>query len=93
MDWNDFSSNILSALKRNYKSLNQPERRFDGNETRIILQNYFVEIGISEYCGCASLSIRVNEYYDDVKKDWQKAGLSRSGEICLKHSKKMSAVK
>lgn len=35
--------------------------RWDGRETHIILEGYGVEIGLSEYCGLASLSVRVDE--------------------------------
>lgn len=35
--------------------------RWEGNEDHIILEGYECEVGLSEYCGGASLSIRVNE--------------------------------
>jgi len=35
--------------------------RWDGRETHIILEGYGLEIGLSEYCGLASLSVRVDE--------------------------------
>ena len=38
-----------------------PCSRWDGNETHIILEGYGLEIGLSEYCGLASLSVRVDE--------------------------------
>jgi len=34
---------------------------WDGRETQIILEGYGVQIGLSEYCGLATLSVRVNE--------------------------------
>ena len=34
---------------------------WDGRETQIILEGYGVQIGLSEYCGLASLSVRVND--------------------------------
>lgn len=36
-------------------------KKWDGNETNIILKGYGTEIGLSEYCGLASLSIRIDE--------------------------------
>jgi hypothetical protein len=36
------------------------EQKWDGRETSIILSGYGTEIGLSEYCGVCSLSIRVN---------------------------------
>ena len=38
-----------------------PCSRWDGRETHIILEGYGLEIGLSEYCGLASLSVRVDE--------------------------------
>ena len=38
--------------------------RWDGREVHVILEGYGVEIGLSEYCGLASLSVRVLECYD-----------------------------
>ncbi len=35
--------------------------RWDGRETHIILEGYGTEIGLSEYCGLATLSIRVDQ--------------------------------
>ena len=43
-------------------------KKWDGRETSIILKGYGTEIGLSEYCGLATLSIRIDEnelsYYD-----------------------------
>lgn len=56
--------------------------RWDGRESRIILEGNGVEIGLSEYCGLASLSVRVEEsdYMDEddnkkamswIEKNWE----------------------
>lgn len=37
-------------------------KKWDGNETAIILEGYGTQIGLSEYCGLTSLSIRVDEH-------------------------------
>lgn len=37
-------------------------KRYDGDETLIILEGYGTQIGLSEYCGLASLSIRVDSF-------------------------------
>ena len=51
---------------KNYIISNFPEfeevNKFDGRETAIILEGYGTQIGLSEYCGLASLSIRVDEH-------------------------------
>jgi gamma-glutamylcysteine synthetase len=36
-------------------------KKWDGRETSIILTGYRTEIGLSEYCGLATLSIRIDE--------------------------------
>ena len=36
-------------------------KKWEGNEVSIILQGHGAEIGLSEYCGLASLSIRIDE--------------------------------
>lgn len=46
--------------------------KWDGRETHIILEGYGLQIGLSEYCGLATLSVRVNEneleYCEDDKE-------------------------
>ena len=83
MAWDDLVYSVLTALKEVAPSLYEPSpKRWDGNETLIILENSHAEIGISEYCGLVSLSIRVNEtnqYYTGnnslslnwIRKMWQ----------------------
>ena len=46
-------------------------KKWDGNETSIILTGYSTEIGLSEYCGLASLSIRIDENELDRFIDYQ----------------------
>ena len=41
------------------------EDKWDGRETHIILSGYGTEIGLSEYYGLATLSIRVEDDTDD----------------------------
>lgn len=57
-NWDDFFDNIKYSLRDKY-GLNEC-RKWDGNETNIIYDNRFVEIGVSEYCGLAYVSIRIN---------------------------------
>jgi hypothetical protein len=46
--------------------------KWGGRETHIILEGYGLQIGLSEYCGLATLSVRVNEneleYFTDDKE-------------------------
>lgn len=52
-------------------------KKWDNNETAIILTGYGTEIGLSEYCGLATLSIRIDENeldysnYDEQKYNEQ----------------------
>lgn len=49
---------------------------WDGREDHIILKGYGVEIGLSEYCGLASLSVRVNDHeleYCSDDQEYQEA--------------------
>lgn len=63
-DWDNLIGEIQAEFASKYPSLNT-SKEWDGRETRIILENTFCEIGISEYCGLASLSIRVNDNLDN----------------------------
>lgn len=59
-DWNDFKARIGEAFAKYYPSLDFDANGFgwDGRETLIIARNKLVEVGISEYCGLVSLSVR-----------------------------------
>ena len=65
--WDWFSETVLESIPIGIKSLENvyKERRYDGDETRIIFKH--CEIGLSEYCGLASISIRTNENDAPVK--------------------------
>lgn len=61
--WNDILDTIRESMSSVAPSLDKPSRdRWDGRETFIILANDHAEVGIAEYCGLVSISIRVNEY-------------------------------
>jgi hypothetical protein len=64
--WEWFSDTVLENIPNGIKSLDNiwRKRKFDGRETRIIFENRFCEIGLSEYCGLASISIRDKENTD-----------------------------
>jgi hypothetical protein len=53
--------------------------RWEGNEVHIILEGYGLEIGLSEYCGLTSLSVRIDQsildYFDtdeEAEEEYQK---------------------
>jgi hypothetical protein len=60
-------SDIQETIKSNFPGFDNCGRnplnmgRWDGNEVHIILEGYGVEIGLSEYCGLATLSVRVDQ--------------------------------
>lgn len=65
--WEDFTEDITDQLQDKFQSLEECDR-WEGNEDHIILENTFVEIGISEYCGLASVSVRVHEDIDEGRR-------------------------
>lgn len=67
--WDDFFDNIRYGLKAKFRSLEKCER-WDGRETRIFLENNLAEVGISEYCGLASISIRPKEGAENIGENW-----------------------
>lgn len=61
-EWSFFEDSLTKLLQETCPSLhilNRKNRRWDGRETAIIAENKLCEIGISEYCGLVSVSIRV----------------------------------
>jgi len=70
-EWDCFTDSLYEVLQECCPSLNimtGKERRWDGRETSLIADNVFCEIGLSEYCGLVSVSIRVNEHYEPDNK-------------------------
>jgi len=71
-NWEDFMINLNFSICNKLKSYYEVEK-WDNNETKIFLKNELAEIGISEYCGLYSLSIRARDdefYYnaDNIKE-------------------------
>jgi hypothetical protein len=67
-DWDDFKENLISLLTNRLSSLSAPYKpRWEDREVEIILENNLAEIGLSDYCGCTSVSIRPidSDGYDD----------------------------
>ena len=73
-DWDLFENDIIETLEAIAPTL-ETCKRWDENETRIILENGLIEVGLSEYNGLVSLSFRAKEEgdnYEDI------SGLSSS---------------
>jgi hypothetical protein len=56
----DIIADIRETITSNYPGFD-PCSRWDGRETHIILEGYGTEVGLSEYCGLATLSIRIDQ--------------------------------
>ena len=56
MDYEDFESNLKYSIKAKLKSYEISDK-WDNRETKILLENGLCIIGLSEYCGCYSLSV------------------------------------
>ena len=61
--WDDMIANLTCEIKAKLPSYNETDK-WGNRETRIILENSYCSIGISEYCGLVSLSVapRENDY-------------------------------
>lgn len=75
-DWDDWVSNIKYTLQSKFKSLRECKNEWDGRETMIILDNSHCQIGVSEYCGLASVSIRINDSIGNYYGDKNTTGLA-----------------
>ena len=64
-DWEFFIEDIIREFTGAFPSLSEPAgKRWVNNETRVILENTFAEISVSEYGGIVSLSFSPKENHD-----------------------------
>ena len=57
-DYENFEDNLKSEICHRLRSYCQPRNvKFNGRETKVILENNLCMIGVSEYCGAWSLSV------------------------------------
>jgi hypothetical protein len=66
--FDDVKCNVISTIRELFPSFDNVENRWDGNETKIFLENRLIEFGISEYCGLISISARPNDYANEYGK-------------------------
>ena len=80
MNWDDFLANLKAEIKSKLKSYEDCQA-WDGREVNIFLDNMLCEIGISEYCGLYSLSVRAKEadYYSE--KNTEALGQNHAKQI------------
>lgn len=73
-EWKCTVDNIQAALSKRYKSLVSVEKwaEYPCRENQIILENYHVQVSISEYCGCGAVSVFVNPCceYPELAEAW-----------------------
>ena len=65
MLWNEQVESLTEAIQKRLPSYSKDDDSYNGDrETRIILSNDLCVIGVSEYCGCCSLSVapKFNKY-------------------------------
>lgn len=68
-EWRDLILNLQSEIQAKLPSYIESDK-WDNRETRIILENDFCNIGISEYCGLVSLSVAPKDFdyqYSDTQ--------------------------
>ena len=100
-DADEVVDDIVNTITDQFPQFNYCKRRWDSNETRIILEGYGCEIGLSEYCGLATLSIRVDETVldycetdEDADKEYKKtlAWIDQNWDEIGKHWDKFRKV-
>lgn len=84
-DWDEFRDDLENQLIEAFPSLSSC-KRWEGREDRIFLENNLVEIGIAEYCGLVSVSIRPLQsdgYYSSqgIAENWVNRISKRFKEI------------
>ena len=71
-NWQWFKEALVEQLQEVCPSLDTC-KRWEGTETQIILENDHAEVGLSDYCGLVSVSIRVHEGYytkENLARHW-----------------------
>lgn len=92
--FDDFFDNVKTELQDKYPSLDTCDR-WDGRETRIFLESNLVEIGISEYCGLVSVSIRPNQRMganESLAENWISKTEAGIRKICSNYSQTLRKV-
>lgn len=73
-EWDDLQDNLISCLVEHYPSLLKIDRwvPYPYRESHIILGNEHISISVSEYCGCGSVSVFVDDRaeYPELAEHW-----------------------
>ena len=88
-EWDDLRCNLQCELSAVFPSLYKVDKWADYpyRENHGILQNDFVTVYISEYCGCGAISVVVDEYgeYPDLADYWLRQVWKRLTKIIGQH--------
>ena len=60
-NWEWFKDNLENIIKNNYKSFERVDGEWIG-EGKVLLENNFAKVVVSEYCGCVSVALVTNEF-------------------------------
>lgn len=66
-EFDDLIAGLTYGLMAKYDSFDEPRRSFVSypyRENRILVENYLVQVSISEYCGCGAISVFVSKDLD-----------------------------
>ena len=65
--WENLKESLIDEIIARLPSYSVEKSKWGNNETRVIVSNNLCDIGLSEYCGCCSLSVapKKTEYYND----------------------------
>ncbi len=67
IDWDDLITNVQHDTMKKYSSFDEPSYKwmqYPYRETRIILENKFAYVTISEYCGLGAICVVLREQYE-----------------------------
>lgn len=69
--WDEMVANLAEILADKYKSLWECSK-WEYREIDVFLENYHIQIGIAEYCGCGAVSVWVNDSseYPELSENW-----------------------
>lgn len=81
-DWECFTEDLLNVIQASFPSMYEGDRWLD-REVKQIAMNQLVEVGISEYCGLVSVSLRPKEFEEYYAED---ARLARLANIWMRRS-------
>jgi hypothetical protein len=78
-NWDDMINNVRDVLIERYPSLVEVDKwlPYPYRENKLILENYHIQISVSEYCDCGAFSIFINDRDNiDLAGHWLKQNIS-----------------